>query len=164
MIGMKVDIIQIVGMRLHYRITIIIGMIIGERIVMIRVEMRIDKTIIKGMIAMIRSKITHHLGKMVTDNNIEGIVIRKTANIIIGHQAKLLISQTHLGNFSMIHREKALISTKLDIHNINLVKPVVHQFRIATFVGKMVIMQINVQLETREKHMLLIWWSRKFSS
>ena len=140
-------------MSLNDRITIIIGMIIGERIVMIRVEMRIDKTIIKGMIALIEIKITHHLEKMIIDNNIKGIVIRKTANIIIDHQTKNLISQKHLGNFSMILREKALISTKLDIHNINMVKPVVHQFRIATFVGKMVIMQTNVQLETREKHL-----------
>mgnify|MGYP006970565767 CR=1 FL=1 len=117
-IGSTIGIKRMIGMIIKIIRTcdrIMIGMITGRMIVMIRVEMRIDKTIIKGMIAMIRSKITHHLGKMVTDNNIEGIVIRKTANIIIGHQAKKLTSQMHLDNFSMMLKEKALISTKLDI-------------------------------------------------
>ena len=76
---MVTDIIQIGRMCLNDRITIIIGMIIGEMIVMIQVEKRIEKTIIEGMIAIIRIKITLHLEKMVTGNNIEGDVIRKTA-------------------------------------------------------------------------------------
>ena len=102
-------------MSLNDRITIIIGMIIGERIVMIRVEMRIDNMIIEGMIPIIGIKISHHLEIMVV-NNIKGVVIRTSR--IINYPKKYLISQKHLGNFSMILREKTLISTKLDVHNM----------------------------------------------
>ena len=55
-------------------------------------------------------------------NNIKGVVIR--ANRIIDHPTENLISQKHLGNLHMILREKTQISTTIDVHNMNRVKPV----------------------------------------
>ena len=66
-------------------------MIIGVTTVMIQIGRKNGRRII----AIIGIKITRHLVKMVTDNNIEGVVIRKTANIIIDHQTRNLISQKH---------------------------------------------------------------------
>ena len=160
---MVTDIIQIGGMSLNNKIMIIIRMITSGTIVMIQVEKRIDKTLIEGMIAIIGIKILLHLEKTVTGNNIEGVVIRKTANRIIGHPTRNLISQKHLGNFNMISKGRTQISTKLVDHNMNMVRLVVHQSKIATFAGKMAIMQTNVQLGTRGKHLLLIWWLPRFN-
>ena len=70
-------IIQIGGMSLDDRITIIIKMITGEPINMIQVKKRIDKTLIEGMIAIIGIKILLHLEKTVTGNNIEGSLLGK---------------------------------------------------------------------------------------
>ena len=90
---------------------------------MIRLVMKIDIMIIEEMITIIGIKISHHLGIMVV-NNIKGVVIRINK---IDHPTKNFIRQKHLGNFSMIPREKAMISTKLVIHNMNMVRPVEKQ-------------------------------------
>ena len=111
---MMTDITRIIGMILGV-IMILIGMNIGETTAMIQIERKIGRLIIIMMIVRIGIKIIHHLKILATDNNIEGVVVRKTANIIIGHQAKQLTSQMHLDNFSMMLKEKALISAKLDI-------------------------------------------------
>ena len=117
MIGIIIEMIRI-------RNEIMIGMIIGRMVAMIRVVMKINNMIIEEMIAIIEIRISHHLGIMVV-NNIKGIVIRINK---IDHLTKNFISQKRLGNFSMILKEKTRILTMLDIHNMNTVKPVVHQF------------------------------------
>ena len=137
---------------------IMIGMITGRTIVMIRLVMKIDSMIIEEMITIIGIKISHHLGIMVV-NNINMVVIKINK---FDHPTKNFISQKRLSNFSMILRDKTQISTMLDVHNLNRVKLVVHQSQIAIFARKMGIMQINVRLKTREKHLLLIWWFQKF--
>ena len=83
MSGMITVIIQIVGMSLDDRIMIIIGMIIGVMIAMIQVGRRIDKMIIDVMITIIGIKIIHQNQDNGTDNNIKGVVIRKTTKLII---------------------------------------------------------------------------------
>ena len=93
-------------------IIMIIEMIIGGTNVMIQIERKNDKMIIAIMIAIIKIKIIHHLAIMVIDNNIEGGIIKKTANlIIIDHQIGSLIMQRELDNFSMILREETLTPT-----------------------------------------------------
>ena len=124
---MITDFILIIEISLDDRKMIIIRMIIGETRTIIQAERKIDKMIIDVIIAIIRIKIIHYLEKMATDNNIEGVVIRKTTKlIIIAHLTRNLISRRHINDFSMILREKTPTSRKPDNHNMNMVNLVAH--------------------------------------
>ena len=104
-------------------------------------------------------RIFHHLG-ITAANNIKEVVIKINKT---DQTTKKFTSQKHRDNFSMILKEKNKISITIDVHNMNREKPAVHPFLIAIFAGRMDIMQINVRLKPKEKHLLLIWWFRKFS-
>ena len=123
---MIIDIIQIIGMSLNDKIMTLIGMITNKMTVMIQIERKIGRLIIIIMIVRIGIKIIHHLKILATDNNIEGVVTKKTTNLlIINHQICGSISQKGLSNFNMILREKALTPTKLDNHSMNMVNTMV---------------------------------------
>ena len=106
---------------------IMIGMNIGEMIIKVQHKRMPDNMIIDR----IEIKIFQHRRITIVNSNKE-VVIRINK---IDHPAKTFISQKHLGNFSMILGEKTRISTMLDIHNLNRVKPVIHQSQISIFAG-----------------------------
>ena len=166
-------------------ITWISGMIFGvmtiEEMITIIAKMSIDITTVlkigRAIIAVmvgIMIVIIHLKEIMVTDNHIEEVVFTKIKSLIIFGGQMIIIKEIDgsmitrsprgLNNFSMrLGREKIPIRRMFGVLNMKLVNQVVHRYRIVTYAGKTIIMQMNVLQEKKGRHQPLIWLCPKFN-
>ena len=117
----------------------------GTRIIVIGSTIGIKRTTDNMIINRVKIFNKH---RIIVVNNQKEVVIN-----IIDLITKSPTSKKRHDNFNMILRENIW----MDVHNMNRVKAVDHSLLTAIFVGKMDIMQINVRLKPKEKHLSLLW-------